>query len=100
METNEKPNYKCCNCMFYEGYFIKKGTRFERADSGFCCKKQNVVFKRDCCDRFLFKCRRFFSKSLVYRRLDSLLTDFSSLRDILEEEKRERKEYESEIENL
>lgn len=95
MENSERPCYKCYNCTYFQRYFLKKRTQFVRAKYGFCRKREETVPVQNTCENFIFKCRRITVNKMVQGRLDDLLTEISTLRSFLQEEERERIEWEA-----
>lgn len=95
MEICERPRYKCYNCSFFHRYYTQKGIQFVQTKFGFCYKKNEVFPIQHFCDGFIFKNRSITVKSMVQDRLNELLTEISTLRNILQEEEHERIERES-----
>lgn len=95
MENCERPRYKCYNCSFFQRYYTQKGIHFVKTKFGFCCKMNEVFPIQHYCERFIFKNRGITLKFMVQDRLNDLLTEISTLRNILQEEEHERIERDS-----
>ena len=88
----EKSNHKCYNCRYFCRYFVKKKAEYKRTEFGFCRKKRENIDMHGKCEQFKFQEILYCTDTPIRCKLDSLLTEISVLRMILEEEAREHAE--------
>ncbi len=82
----------CGVCKWLVRYYTKELKKFNKTEYGWCGKKGEIVCTKDCCEHFG---RRNVSHNIRYglqRSLNDLLTQLSTIRQIIEEEQNDREE--------
>lgn len=77
---------KCCRCKYFDKYYTKEIKHFRPTKWGWCCQKRDNVNMHCGCENFLFKPLSKRSNRLLLYCLNSLLTELSEIRKVLETE--------------
>ena len=85
-------NNKCNRCNKFSRNYIKGIKRFNKTEAGWCCARREDVNAQGCCDKFETKKIMRKSRRSIEVCLESILTDLSAVRNIIEEERRENEE--------
>ena len=84
----KEENKKCWNCWKYAAFYTKGLAYFNQEKIGMCREHNKIVAKQESCDKW--KCRqvnRNIRKSLTLRHLSELLERFTTIEQIMKEEK-------------
>lgn len=76
---------QCYNCKHFERYYVKQMIKFEKTKFGRCCLLGNNVNVHDCCQNYVFKPRTKKINGFIQIQLNDILTELTTLRNILEE---------------
>lgn len=83
MENNSN---KCYRCRAFSRYYVKSVTKFNMTKHGLCCELGKTVSGGDGCEKFVLRRRSKTLSQPIKFCLNSLLTEISQLRAIIEEE--------------
>ena len=83
---------KCCKCRYFNRYYVKSNTDFNKIEYGFCLEKRRTVGAHDKCEIYKTKPKRKAPNETALRVLSNLLTQISLVRQLLEEEFNDRAE--------
>ncbi|MBQ8374690.1 MAG: hypothetical protein IJX98_03820 [Clostridia bacterium] len=87
MEEEQTKEYKCKNCFacqFYDEYYIKGYTRFEKQDMGYCRKLEKTVDKHETCDCWRFaQLKRNLRKRTVSAQIHKMIVKLNDIHQIL-----------------
>ncbi len=77
----------CYYCRFYKPYYTKGYIKFDKLDTGLCCKSRETVDKHYCCENF---CRqshvRIDKKAAALSKICENINILSEIKQILEED--------------
>lgn len=76
---------QCYNCKYFERYYIKQMSKFEKTKLGRCFLHGNYVNIHDCCQDYVYKPRTKKINGFIQIQLNDILTELTTLRNILEE---------------
>ena len=76
----------CAICRDFNRFYTIGVTRFNETDYGYCNEHKRCVGEYDYCDDYTFCFYPKISKHVVLKNLNSLLTELSEVRRVLEEE--------------
>ncbi len=77
---------KCYNCRFFDRYFTRGYTKFDKTDIGRCYIMQKVVNKSETCDNFKTRRNTRRENSVLKITLENLLDEISEIRKMIESE--------------
>lgn len=80
---------QCYRCRYFDKYYTKEVKRFRPTKWGWCCQKCDSVNMHYGCEKFLFKPFSKRSNRLLQYSLNTLLTELSEIRKVLEVERDE-----------
>ncbi len=79
--------HQCYKCVHFNKYYTNDGVRFQKTKFGYCRANKKIVTVRGSCEKYAFACRSGYRcNSLINARLNSMLTEISALRELIEEE--------------
>lgn len=76
----------CYKCRAFNRYYVKSVTKFNMTKHGLCCEFGKTVGGGDGCEKFVLRRKRKPMSQSIKFCLNSLLTEISQLRAIIEEE--------------
>ncbi len=88
----EKTSNKCFKCQKYNAFYTKGIKEFNKTKCGWCSGKREIVNCQDSCEKYEQRCKSYMYSPGAKRCLNSLLTEISEVRKILEAENEENKE--------
>lgn len=87
--------HRCSVCSFYESFYFKKDTRFDKAKDGYCGMCKQIKDRNETCDSWVYKSRRLFGRKWTTERvLKEIMFHLIAISQILQEDKDERREEE------
>lgn len=85
-------SHQCYRCGHFNKYYINDGVRFQKTTFGYCRANKKNVTIHESCEKYAFKgCLNFRFDPLINARLNSLLTEICVLRELIEEDERDKK---------
>ncbi len=82
----ENKSNRCGLCEYFDRYYTKGVTHFEKSTCGLCKKKRIFINTYDGCESYEHKTPRRRHVLLIRHALNDLLTELSALRLSLESE--------------
>ena len=79
----------CYRCKHIDKFYVKEIKRYVPFGMGWCSVRQETVDIHDGCEKFCLRQLNRKNKKLIYNALNSILTDLSAIRQIIEEEQKE-----------
>lgn len=84
--------HQCYKCEHFNKYYTNDGVRFQKTKFGYCPANQKNVTIHDSCEKYAFARRSGFkSDLLIAARLNCLLKEICVLRELIEEDERDKK---------
>lgn len=82
---------QCFRCRFFDRYYVRGDDKFERTKFGYCQKQRKNTDIHGCCGSYVYMPRpRSRCDFLIDARLDRILTELTVLRELIEEDEREK----------
>ncbi len=88
----EDKDYLCFKCRKFQRYYTRGRTEFKPTKMGWCSHKRGEIKGTDGCEAFVYKKKQNHLNYDVKYRLNTLFTEITVIRNILEEEHREIEE--------
>ena len=79
-------SHQCFMCQNMDRFYINGDKKFDRTKCGWCRVKVDVVQIHESCEKFRLKKKRERYTPLLKKTLESLLTEISEVRKVLEAE--------------
>ena len=87
MEIEKK---HCYSCKYYNPYYTKGYTKFDRCDTGLCGRRKATVEKHEVCEKYVFMyCGRLNRKQAALTALTENINALAEIKQILEEDDEE-----------
>lgn len=91
MEEKKQPEHKCNVCRFYDPFYIKKDTCFEKLKDGYCRNCKEIKNRFDGCEEWEIKPYWYFRRKLTTERvLKDILFHLMAIREIIRKEENEK----------
>ena len=91
MEEKKQPEHKCNLCRFYEPFYVKKETCFEKLKDGYCRKCEQTKDHFDGCGQWEYRPRwRSGRKRTTERALNDIMFHLMAIREIIRQDENEK----------
>ncbi len=91
----ENTNRHCFRCRFFDRYYTRELTRYEKTKSGWCKKRVASANIHETCENFQAKRPGFQREMTLKSHLNDILTHIHEIRCVLEAEREEWDENEN-----
>ncbi|MDE6398748.1 MAG: hypothetical protein K2L51_05450 [Clostridiales bacterium] len=90
----ENSGKHCYRCKYFDRYYTKEVVNFRQTKYGWCNYKHSEVQSKESCEQFANRVYARKSNLLLKCTLNSLLTEITAVRNVLEADRDERSEAE------